>query len=131
MNEKATRMLFATVALSAFAAVLVSSANARLPEGAVVPAEIYAASTSPTVLNTQETQQASLALDPAIASAIAAAKAKARLAAIPMVIPYLSQGVGVDKSLFAGLQSRTVAAQKRVVRAKTAPLPHGVQVGLP
>jgi len=33
MNEKATRMLFAAVALSALAAVLVSSAQARIPEG--------------------------------------------------------------------------------------------------
>jgi hypothetical protein len=33
MNAKATRMLFAAVALSALAAVLASSAHARIPEG--------------------------------------------------------------------------------------------------
>jgi hypothetical protein len=33
MNAKATRMLFAAVALSALAAVLASSAQARIPEG--------------------------------------------------------------------------------------------------
>jgi hypothetical protein len=108
MNEKATRMLFAAAALSAFAAVLASSANARQPEGAVVPAEIYSASTSPvttqeqtpetsgtffvpaeiysasttppTVLIKQQAQQTNVALDPAIKSAVAAATAKQRRA---------------------------------------------------
>lgn len=46
MNERATRMLFAVAALSAFAAVLAGTANAYVPEGAVVPAEIYSASTA-------------------------------------------------------------------------------------
>jgi len=59
MNAKPTRMLFAAAALSAFAAVLAGTANARLPEGAGVPAQIYAASTSP-VTSQQQSQQTSV-----------------------------------------------------------------------
>jgi hypothetical protein len=59
MNERATRMLFAAAALSAFAAVLAGTANAHVPEGAGVPAEIYAAATSP-VTSQQQSQQTSV-----------------------------------------------------------------------
>jgi hypothetical protein len=59
MNERATRMLFAAAALSALAAVLASTANAYVPEGAGVPAEIYAASTTP-VTSQQQSQQTSV-----------------------------------------------------------------------
>jgi hypothetical protein len=74
-------MLFTAVALSALAAVLASSAYARIPEGTgtvptsptvvneqqapqgsgtfFVDPEIYAALTSPTVANEEQTQQAS------------------------------------------------------------------------
>ena len=91
MNGKATRMLFAAVGLSAFAALLASTANARIPEGDVVkvatarspqlqqaapesvpgvPAEIYAASTSPTVVSEQEAAWVAVAgIDPAIYAA--------------------------------------------------------------
>lgn len=55
MNERATRMLFAA-ALSAFAAVLAGTANAYVPEGGGVPAEIYAASTSPVTIQQQSHQ---------------------------------------------------------------------------
>jgi hypothetical protein len=58
MNEMATRLLFAAAALSAFAAVLASAANAYVPEGAGVPAEIYAAPTTP-VTSQQHSQQKS------------------------------------------------------------------------
>ena len=69
MNAKPTRTLFVAVAISALAALLASSAQARIPEGngtrppsrtvvdeqqavtatAVVSAELYAAMTSPVV----------------------------------------------------------------------------------
>lgn len=53
MNERATRLLVAAAALSAFAAMLTSTATAYVPEGATVPVAIYAASTSP-VTSTQQ-----------------------------------------------------------------------------
>ena len=59
MNERATRMLFAAAALSAFAAVLAGTANAYVPEGTGVPAEVYAASTF-RVTDQQQSQQASV-----------------------------------------------------------------------
>ena len=53
MNERPTRLLVAAAALSAFAAMLTSTATAYVPEGATVPVAIYAASTSP-VTSTQQ-----------------------------------------------------------------------------
>jgi hypothetical protein len=179
MNERATRMLFAAAALSAFAAVLASTANAYAPEGAGVPAEIYAASASPVaseqqtpqtsgtffvdpeiyaastspVASEQQTPQTSgtFFVDPEIYAASTSPVASQQQSVREKlgetgawVVPYLSQGIGVDKSLFAGLPTRTVTGQKRVARAfpyvsylghrsprKSAALPHGAQVGIP
>jgi hypothetical protein len=57
MNEKATPMLWAAAALSVFAAVLASTANAYVPEGAGVPAEAYAPSMP---VSEQQTPQTSV-----------------------------------------------------------------------
>ncbi len=84
MDDRATRMLFATVALSALAVLLTGPAHAYLAEGDGVNA-----------VSSQQRQQAQLSK--------------------PGPIPYLSQGVGVDKSRFAGQASRTVASQQTPV----------------
>ena len=121
MYDRATRMLFATVALSALAVLLTGPAHAYFAQGDGVNA-----------VSSQQRQQAQLSK--------------------PGPIPYLSQGVGVDKSRFAGQASRTVASQQTPVAQPTipylsqgtgvdpsrfgnektavAPLPHGIQVEL-
>jgi hypothetical protein len=53
-------MLLAAAALSAFAAVLASTANAYVPEGTGASANVYAASTTP-VTSRQKSQQTSVA----------------------------------------------------------------------
>jgi hypothetical protein len=83
MNEAAKRMLVAAVALSALAAVLVSSAQGRIPEGT----------------GTEVMSQTVVA---------------------PVVVPYLSQGIGVDPSLFAG-RTRTRRLAPRVFLRAGAP----------
>ena len=90
MNAKATRMLFAAVALSALAAMLASSAQARIPEGnGTQLGEIGAwAVPSTSHQKLQVLQQTSVG---------------EKLGEIgAWAVPYLSQGIGVDKSLFAG-----------------------------
>jgi hypothetical protein len=121
MYDRATRMVFATVALSALAVLLTGPAHAYLAQGDGVNA-----------VSSQQRQQAQLSN--------------------PGPIPYLSQGVGVDKSRFAGQAPRTVASQQTPVAQPTipylsqgtgvdparfgnekttvAPLPHGIQVVL-
>jgi hypothetical protein len=113
MNEKAARMSSAAVALSALAAVLASTANARIPEGAVVPA---AASTSP-VVRAQHAPRTSgtFGVDPEIYATLDPA-IKAAIQASSHVSP---------------LAAKVVQGESRARHAKTAPLPHGVQVGLP
>jgi hypothetical protein len=61
MNAKATRMLFAAVALSALAAVLASSAQARIPEGNGTQPP------SRTVVDEQQTSQGTELLEPRLA----------------------------------------------------------------
>jgi len=92
MNAKPTRMLFAAVSLSALAAVLASSAQARTPEGngtrppsklvvhalesslfffnVTATTEIYTALTSPTIAYEPQIQRAKKAffVDPVYAS---------------------------------------------------------------
>jgi hypothetical protein len=58
MNERTTRMLLAAAALSAFAAVLASTANAYVPEGTGASANVYAASTS--AVTTQQKSESSV-----------------------------------------------------------------------
>jgi hypothetical protein len=110
MDEKTTRMLFATVALSALAVLFAGPAGANIIQGDGVTAR-----------GTSSQQQAQLAR--------------------PGTIPYLSQGIGVDKSLFAGKPSRQAAQagtgltgvhaalQSRTETPATA-LPHGAEVVL-
>jgi hypothetical protein len=109
MDEKSTRMLFATVALSALAALFAGPAGAYISEGDGVNA-----------VGGGSQQQAQVT---------AAA-----------TIPYLSQGIGVDKSLFAAQSSQQVAQarltgvhaalQSQTQPPATAPLPHGAEVVL-
>ncbi len=61
MNTKATRMLFAALALSALAAVLASSAQARIPEGNGTQPP------SSTVVNEQQAAQGTELLEPRLA----------------------------------------------------------------
>jgi hypothetical protein len=92
MNAKATRTLFAAVALSALAAVLASSAHARIPEGNgtqppfktvvseqqapqgngtfSVDPEIYAAMTLPTVVEQRLARNVRRAIDADICAAL-------------------------------------------------------------
>jgi hypothetical protein len=107
MDEKATRMLFATLALSALAVLLAGPANAYIGKGDGV---------SPVSTQSQLHQQTQV---PG-----------------PGAIPYLSQGIGVDASQFAGapvgqrLPGPHGALQLRQAQTPVAPLPHGIQVVL-
>lgn len=148
MDEKTTRMVFATAAVAAVAAVLAGSAGAVIPEGngvqpggaqtearqpqssadVVVPYlshgmgvdETQFSGTAPRRLAGPATAQPGL--DMAIRTAIAShEQSDARSSG--QTIPYLSQGVGVDASQFAG----ETAPRPQVVHAA---LPHGIQVVL-
>ena len=79
MDEKTTHMVFATVALAAVAAVLAGPAGAYIPEGNGV-------------------QPVS-----------GQSEARTTEAAGAVVVPYLSHGTGVDKAMFSGTASRTLA----------------------
>jgi hypothetical protein len=109
MDEKTTRMLFATVALSALAVLFAGPAGANISQGDGV-------------------------------SAVASSETQAQVAG-PGTIPYLSQGVGVDTSLFDGrspqvaqtgtrLSGVHAALQSQARTSATAPLPHGAEVVL-
>ncbi|HEY7179116.1 MAG TPA: hypothetical protein VH305_08075 [Gaiella sp.] len=100
MNDKVTRMIFATAALAAFAAVLASNAGAQVPEGNGTQA----------VTSQSDGWQAQSSGD-------------------YYVVPYLSQGQGVDETQFSGQASRTVAAQAAAQQAQTIPyLSQGIGV---
>jgi hypothetical protein len=79
MDEKTTHMVFATAAVAAVAAVLAGSAGAVIPEGNGV---------QPVGTRTDARQS---------------------LSSGAVVVPYLSQGIGVDKTQFSGTASRTLA----------------------
>ena len=161
MNTSSVRMLSAAVGLAAVAAVLASTASATVPEGAVVPAEIYAASTSPLV-SEQHTPQASgtFFVDPEIYAASTLRdvleQQTARWSGTFGVDPEI--WATLDPAIKAAIQTRShVATLAReqvgaVARAlpylsylgnrsrigsrqarhqKTAALPHGSQVGRP
>jgi hypothetical protein len=133
MDEKTTRMVFATAALAAVAAVLAGPAGAQIPEGngvqpvaaqsdewqaqsrgdVVVPylsqgmgvdKTQFSGTTSRKPAGQAASQQG---LDVAIKTAIAARSQEARQIE-QQTIPYLSQGVGVDKAQFSGKTSRKV-----------------------
>jgi hypothetical protein len=141
MDEKATRMLFATVALSALAVLLAGPAHAYIARGDGVNA-VSAQS------QRQQAQVAGPGTIPYLSQGIGVDKslfsgrssrqvAGTQQAPQPGTIPYLSQGQGVDKSLFSG-RSTAQAALTGVHAAlqaghedtATAPLPHGIQVVL-
>jgi hypothetical protein len=126
MDGKATRMVLATAALSAFALLLAAPVGAYVPEGDGVHAN---------GVQTRVRQQAQ--------------------SVEPGAIPYLSHGIGVDESQFSG-QAPKVDAQHQALTTNraagtaveldqairtaieavsnseraTAPLPHGSQVVL-
>ena len=133
MNGKATRMLFAAVALSAFAALLASTANARIPEGDVVkvvtaqspqlqqaapesvpgvPAEIYAASLSPTVVSEQQAAPESV---PGVPAEIYAASTS------PTVVSEQEAAwvvvAGIDPAIYAASLSPTVVTEQQTPQA--------------
>ena len=160
MDEKTSRMVFATAALAAFAAVLAGPAGAQLPEGngaqpvaaqssgweaqsrgdVVVPylsqgngvdKSQFAGTASRKLAGDAQAQQG---LDTAIQTAIAA-RASEESQVGQQTIPYLSQGVGVDKSQFAGKTSGQLSGVHAALAGRnestsTAALPHGVQVVL-
>ena len=81
MDDKSTRMIFATAALAALAAVLAGPAGAYIQEGDGVQP----------VASQSDGWQAQSSGD--------------------VVVPYLSQGQGVDKAQFSGAATRKVAGQ--------------------
>jgi hypothetical protein len=98
MNDiNITRMLLTTAVLAAVAALIAGPAQAMLLDGGGAVAS--EPRTAVAVDNT---------LDPAIKAAIAAHKAAQSTTQLrpgaPGTIPYLSHGIGVDKSLFSGQQ---------------------------
>ncbi len=120
MYDRATRMVFATVALSALAVLLTGPANAYLAEGDGV---------SPVSAQSQQRQQSQVSGPGAIPylshgtgvdTSLFAGQSSRQVTsqpAQPGPIPYLSQGIGVDTSLFAGQSSRQVTSQPQVSRA--------------
>ena len=130
MDELTTRMVFATAALAAVAAVLAGSAGAQIPEGD--GAQPVAAQSESRTLGNAEAQQG---LDMAIRTAITARSQEASQAQ-QQTIPYLSQGIGVDKSQLAGDTSwkhggvHGALTLNRHESRSAAPLPHGIQVVL-
>ena len=128
MNGNATRMLFAAVGLSAFAALLASTANARIPEGDVVkavtaqspqlqqaaprasagvPAEIYAASLSPTVVSEQQAAPESVPGVPAEIYAASTSPAVVSEQEAPWVVV-----AGVDPAIYAASTSPVISEQQ-------------------
>jgi hypothetical protein len=161
VNDKVTRMFFATAALAAFAAVLAGNAGAQVPEGngtqAVAPqsdgwraqssGDYYVVpylSQGQGVDETQFTGQTSRKLaagetqqgvDVAISTAIEARK---QSEAAAQTIPYLSQGIGVDASQFGGTVTQPQLTGVHAALARSgnesttvASLPHGIQVAYP
>lgn len=132
MDEKTTRMVFATAALAAVAAVLAGPAGAQIPEGTggqpvAAQSDGWQAQSRGDVvvpylsqgMGVDETQFSGTAsrrlaspartqgLDVAIKTAIASRASEAKQVG-QQTVPYLSHGVGVDASQFAGTTSRQV-----------------------
>jgi hypothetical protein len=103
MNEQSIRMLVATIALSVFAALLASTANARIPEGdgaGGVPAQSQQRQQPQAEYRTSGTFGVApriwATLDPAIKGAIMARSSKPTSLATSPAIP------AVDPSTFDG-----------------------------
>ncbi len=148
MDEKTTRMVFATAAVAAVAAVLAGPAGAGIPEGngvqpggaqtearqsqssgdVVVPYLSHGMGVDKTQFSGTTARKlagpatAQPRLDTAIRTAIASHE-QSEARASGQTIPYLSQGVGVDASQFSG----NTAPRPGTVHAA---LPHGIQVVL-
>ena len=160
MDDKSTRMIFATAALAAVAAVLAGPAGAYIQEGdgvqpvasqsdgwqaqssgdVVVPylsqgqgvdKAQFSGAASRKLAGQTASQQG---LDVAIKTAMASRSNKVSQVE-QQTIPYLSQGIGVDESQFGGTVSGRptgvhAALVNRDQSASAAQLPHGVQVML-
>jgi hypothetical protein len=160
MDERFTHMIFATAALAAIAAVLAGPAGAYIDEGngvrpvasqsdeqqvqssagVVVPylsqgqgvdKAQFSGAASRKLAGQAASQQG---LDVAIKTAIDSRSREASQLG-KQTIPYLSQGVGVDASQFAGKASGRptgvhAALLNRDESTSTAQLPHGIQVVL-
>lgn len=150
MDDRATRMVLATAALSAVVALLAAPANAYFPEGdgvnglsaqsqvrqptqSVEPGTIpylshgigvdeslFAGQPSETLA--APASSASVALDPAIETAIESRSGDSAAVAAP-TIPYLSHGVGVDESQFAGRASQVDAQHAALQRDRETSSP--------
>ena len=94
MNQQPIRMFFATVALSAVAAVLASTGNARLPEGDGVHTVAAQSQRHRTVAMPQQAARGSVVLlDPAIWAAILRNHTRLTTnASIPSVDPATFEG---------------------------------------
>jgi hypothetical protein len=162
MNEQTTRMVFATAALAAVAAMLAGPAGAQIPEGTgtkpvaaesngsqaqsrgdvVVPYLSQGSGVDETQFSGTASRQvadqatAQQGLDVAMKTAIASRSREAGRVEQQQTIPYLSQGVGVDESQFAGASSRKLGGVHGALtldnheNGSTQPLPHGIQVVL-
>jgi hypothetical protein len=133
MNEKTSRMVFATAALAAVAAVLAGPGGAQTPEGNGVQPVAAQSDEQQAQGRTLGATQAEQGLDMAIRTAIDARSSEQ--SQVGQTIPYLSQGVGVDESQFAGKTSGQLtgvhaALAGRSESVSTAALPHGIQVVL-
>ena len=160
MDDKSTRMIFATAALAAVAAVLAGPAGAYIQEGdgvqpvasqsdgwqaqssgdVVVPylsqgqgvdKAQFSGAASRKLAGQTASQQG---LDVAIKTAMASRSNKVSQVE-QQTIPYLSQGIGVDESQFGGTVSGRptgvhAALVNRDQSASAAQLPHGAQVML-
>jgi hypothetical protein len=109
MNAKATRMLFAAVALSALAAMLASSALARIPEGN---------GTRPPVKGVVKQQTGLSAILAALASSAQSSVPEGNGTQPPSTVTYeglTPQASGtffVDPGLYAALTSSTIVEQR-------------------
>lgn len=150
VEDRATRMILATAALSAVVALFAGPANAYFPEGdgvnglsaqsqvrqptqSVEPGTIpylshgigvdeslFAGQSSETLA--APASSASVALDPAIETAIESRSGDSAAVAAP-TIPYLSHGVGVDESQFSGQASQVDAQHAALQRDRETSSP--------
>ena len=122
MDDKSTRMVFATAALAAVAAVLAGPAGARSQRATAYSrssCRISATGTASTRRSSPARQRGRRrrpervrqGLDVAIKTAIASQSHETGQVE-PQTIPYLSQGIGVDQSQFAGGASEAAACMR-------------------
>ena len=131
MNDITTfRMMIATAALAAFAAVFAGGANAMLQDvegGGSVPGASAVPTTQPMTIPylshgigvdaSQFSGQASPKLTGVHAALTRNREAATTSTVEPMTIPYLSHGIGVDASQFSGQASLGLTGDSGLTRA--------------